>query len=161
MEVFNTSGTPVAYSDAKATLKLLLGSAGGALSLHTLAGPFAGIAAPGANQAGEATSGVLFESMSIDPSQFAAFRGTATQTLTVSLSAVGEYAGTSSDAAATFFGGDGDTYGDVTVKYSFTPIPEPAMFAAVLGGSVLLAALARSRRRLAGFTGGAPSLVLR
>jgi hypothetical protein len=64
----------------------------------------------------------------------------------ISFSAFGTYSGTQVGGNQVFFGSEATASGDLSVEYTFTAIPEPSTYAAILGAAVLGFAFIRRRR---------------
>jgi hypothetical protein len=74
--------------------------------------------------------------------------GGGTLDFTVNSSAFGTYGGTGTPGAVGF-GGSASASGDVMIQYAYTAIPEPSIYAAVVGFAALGLATIRRRRQLA------------
>lgn len=145
-QVLNFSPISQDYIGAKATLNIgVTAPDGTALAVHATAGPFSGTAAAGPfvlTVAGSATIGAVADTESA--TNFLPYEGVGNSSFDVSGTAF--VTGAALNAGSLGFGGDGTTYGNVAVTYTFTPVPEPSLYASLLGGFALVAALRRRAR---------------
>ena len=112
-------------------------------------GPFSGVTSSlfmGFTLAGTTTFGSLTDSVNVASSSFATYESNGGGTFSVAMqlsstNPVGSV--TNGSLYASMFG---DTYGNLAVTYSYTPIPEPATCAAGFGAAALGFAIWRRRR---------------
>jgi hypothetical protein len=64
----------------------------------------------------------------------------------LTLSGLGTFGGTQIGSQQVFFGGEATASGDLSVKYTFAPIPEPSSYAVFFGAAALGLALLRRKQ---------------
>ena len=145
VEFYNLYSSGVGYSTASSSMPVAINTSFAGLgtlsSSTTTLG--SGSAAPGLSL----VAGPIVKaqsSLTLNAS-LSAFEGTGTQSFTVSVpTETGSYAVTAlgSHASSLFVGGSADSYGNITVQYSFqsspAPVPEPANYAAVTTAAAVL-----------------------
>jgi len=156
VDIFNSTGTPQAFTNAKSSIPLNLTSTeplplGLTTSVNAVAGPINGVANPGFNAfPGLTGSGTLSITVPVgDLSAFEIPPSASTDTYTVSTSA-GTYSGSqTSGTGGVFFGGSSTAGGTTVVTFDFTPAttstPEPATMALMGGALFGLGLLGRKR----------------
>jgi hypothetical protein len=122
----------------------------GPLGLTEIANPIVTGFAGSVTAGGSALSTGISNSFSVTASDSnlsnyeAAGGGSLNETLT--LSALGTFGGTQIGSQQVFFGGEATAAGDVSVKYTFVPIPEPSAYTAMAGVAALGVAVLRRKR---------------
>jgi len=152
VDIFNSSATTQAFSNATASIPVNLTAPDGvSLNATGVAGPISGTVPPGPGVTafkGLTTNADVSQTLPFG--DFASYEGVGTNTGTVVFTAnSGSYAGTSSSAL--FFGGSATAGGLITITYLYQPtgtIPEPGattfLAAGVLGS---LGMVIRRRRK--------------
>jgi hypothetical protein len=149
-EVYNPGGVSTAYTGATAKMPITVSALGGLTTTAAgNAGPFAGVSTgPGISVAGTAPIISLQNTVSVSPMDFGFYEGADALSFTVTVdSSVESFSGSSSSPL--FFGGNGFSYGNVAIEYTYCAVPEPGTTCAGLAAMGICGIeLARRIRRL-------------
>jgi hypothetical protein len=125
--LYNFSGQNQGFSAATASVPVSVSALGGTTTSATpSAGPFAGVAAPGQTQWGP--GGVLSAQnvVNVPISDFHLYEGTGSINFNVNLALLaGTYSGSPNNGnSSLYFGGNGFSYGEIEVEYTYATVPE-------------------------------------
>ena len=143
--VLNATNIPQSFTQATVSIPFTVNTPSGAIATSVISNPVDGIAAAGPFVISSFPSSSVTQTLttSINPTNFGLYQGSGGQSASFSfVTSNGTYGGIA--GAGVLFSGDAVASGNVSIHYSYDPVPEPMT---ILGTVAAIAFMGRLNRR--------------